>query len=112
MLVTFLSKAKGAPPAVLKAWGISQPQEEASSPAQPMDAQPRQASHESELPKTATSSGNRDVPSMKSHDRESSRGARRSRTQLALTAASESTGLSRREAETGWGAVSRLPRSQ
>ena len=40
MLVTFLSKAKGVPPAVLKAWGISQTPEQSSSPAQSTDAQP------------------------------------------------------------------------
>ena len=79
MWVTFLSKAKGAPPAVLEAWGILQPQEEASPPAQSTDAQPGQASQETELPKTAKSSGNRDVPSMKSRAKESSCGARRSR---------------------------------
>ena len=33
MLVSFLAKAKGAPPAVLEAWGISPPSQEPSSPA-------------------------------------------------------------------------------
>ena len=68
LLVTFLSKVKGAPPAVLKAWGISQPTEQSLSPAQSTDAQPGQASQVSELTETATSSGNRDVPSMTSKD--------------------------------------------
>ena len=69
MLVTFLSKAKGAPPAVLEAWGISQPREQASSPAQ--------------------STGNRDVPSMKSRDKPS-RAHRRLRKHLAIEAGSRS----------------------
>ena len=50
MLVTFLSNAKGAPPAILDAWGIPHPHEEASPPAQSMDVQPGQASQETELP--------------------------------------------------------------
>ena len=65
LLVTFLSKAKGAPPAVLNAWGIPHPQEEVLH-LQSSETQPGQASQDSEFSQAATSSGNRDVPSMKS----------------------------------------------
>ena len=78
MMVTFLSKANGAPPPVLDAWGIPHPPEETSPVAQSTDAQPGQASQVTELSQTATSPGNRDVPSMKSRDKDASSGARRS----------------------------------
>ena len=60
MLVSFLAKAKGAPPAVLEAWGNS-PLQEPSSPVRSVTARPEQPSSVSGKQKHKDrSSGNRD----------------------------------------------------
>ena len=79
MLVSFLAKAKGAPPAVLEAWGIS-PSKEPSSPVRSVTARPEQPSSVSGKQKHKDrSSGNRDDSSPRRKGRDS-RGSRRSRT--------------------------------
>ena len=79
MLVSFLAKAKGAPPAVLEAWGIS-PSKEPSSPVRSVTARPEQPSSVSGKQKHKDrSSGNRDESSPRRKGRDS-RGSRRSRT--------------------------------
>ena len=75
MLVSFLAKAKGTPPAVLEAWGIS-PSQEPSSPVRSVTARPEQPSSVSGKQKHKDrSSGNRDdsLPRRKGRD---SRGSR------------------------------------
>ena len=75
MLVSFLAKAKGAPPAVLEAWGIS-PSKEPSSPVRSVTARPEQPSSVSGKQKHKDrSSGNRDDSSPRRKGRDS-RGSR------------------------------------
>ena len=79
MLVSFLAKAKGAPPAVLEAWGISPPSQEPSAPARSVTVRPEQPSSVSGKQKQkGRSSGNRDNSLPRSKGR-GSRGSRRSR---------------------------------
>ena len=79
MLVSFLAKAKGAPPAVLEAWGIS-PSKEPSTPVRSVTARPEQPSSVSGKQKHKDrSSGNRDDSSPRRKGRDY-RGSRRSRT--------------------------------
>ena len=75
MLVSFLAKAKSAPPAVLEAWGIS-PSKEPSSPVRSVTARPEQHSSVSGKQKHKDrSSGNRDESSPRRKGRDS-RGSR------------------------------------
>ena len=83
MLVSFLTKAKGAPRAVLEAWGISPPLQEPVTPAQLVNVRPEQPSSVSETRgPTGRSPGNRDDSLMRSRGRDS-RGSRRSHTHQA-----------------------------
>ena len=113
MLVSFLAKAKGAPRAVLEAWGISPPSQEPFSPVRSFTVRPEQPSSVSEKqgPK-GRSSGNRDD----SLPRSKGRGSRGSRTPQADTRVSTGAhnqpakGRSRDPPRSTWleGAVSRI----